>query len=225
MAPRCAEAAYHARGGNGQNECHRERASRDRPRAPDVRRTWRTLRRSRRKALSRGQGAAHLRRRNRGAEAHHSARTLEGRAVMATFETVRVLHFGDCDPAGIAYFPRYFDLLNSVVEDWWAAMGLPWRILFGRRRIGLPTVRFEVDFHAPAYLEDELRFSLAIKRIGKKSIELDHLVWRDDTILWECAQILVATSLDTHKSIAWPEDLRTALTTFQEAPNAHHPAA
>lgn len=144
---------------------------------------------------------------------------------MAQFEATRILRFGDCDPAGIAYFPRYFDLLNGVVEDWWGAMGHPWKVLFGRRRIGVPTVRFEVDFRAPAFLGDELRFSLAIKRIGRKSLDLDHSVRRGETMLWQCAQTLVATSLDTHKSITWPDDLRAALVSFQEAPHAHHPAA
>ena len=145
--------------------------------------------------------------------------------MMASFEAIRVLRFGDCDPAGIAYFPRYFDLLNGVIEDWWGAMGHPWKILFGQRRIGLPTVRFEVDFRAPAFLGDELRFSLAIKRIGKKSIDLDHLVRREGSILWQASQVVVATSLDGHRSITWPDDLRAALVSFQEAPNAHHPAA
>jgi 4-hydroxybenzoyl-CoA thioesterase len=144
---------------------------------------------------------------------------------MARFEATRVLRFGDCDPAGIAYYPRYFDLLNGVVEDWWISMGVPWKVLFGERRIGLPTVRFEVDFRAPAFLEDELRFSLSIKRIGSKSVELDHVVQRSATTLWQCAQTLVATSLDTHRSIAWPDDLRAALVSFQEAPHAHHPPA
>lgn len=144
---------------------------------------------------------------------------------MARFETTRVLRFGDCDPAGIAYFPRCFDLLNGVVEDWWSAMGLPWRILFGERRIGLPTVRFEAEFRAPALLGDELRFELAIQRIGGKSLDLDHAVRRDATLLWRCSQVLVATSLATHRSIAWPDDIRAALTSFQEAPDAHHPAA
>jgi len=143
---------------------------------------------------------------------------------MARFEATRVLRFGDCDPAGIAYYPRYFDLLNGVVEDWWISMGVPWKVLFGERRIGLPTVRFEVDFRAPAFLEDELRFSLSIKRIGSKSVELDHVVQRSMTTLWQCAQTLVATSLDTHRSIAWPDDLRAALVSFQEAPHAHRPA-
>jgi 4-hydroxybenzoyl-CoA thioesterase len=144
---------------------------------------------------------------------------------MALFETTRVLRFGDCDPAGIAYFPHYFDLLNGVVEDWWGSMGVPWKVLFGQRRIGLPTVRFEVDFRAPAFLGDELRFSLAVARVGGKSVKLDHAVRRGDTMLWQCMQTLVATSLDTHKSIAWPDDLRAALVSFQEAPHAHHPAA
>jgi 4-hydroxybenzoyl-CoA thioesterase len=136
---------------------------------------------------------------------------------MARFEATRVLRFGDCDPAGIAYYPRYFDLLNGVVEDWWISMGVPWKTLFGERRIGLPTVRFEVDFRAPAFLEDELRFTLSIRRIGGKSVELDHVVQRGTTTLWQCAQTLVATSLDTHRSIPWPDDLRAALVTFQEA--------
>ena len=144
---------------------------------------------------------------------------------MARFETVRVLRFGDCDPAGIAYFPRYFDMLNGVVEDWWGAMGLPWTILFGERRIGLPTARFEVDFRAPARLGDELRFSLSVKRIGESSLHLDHVIRRDTTVLWQASQILVATSLDNDRSIAWPDDIRTALVSFQEAPHAHHPAA
>jgi len=144
---------------------------------------------------------------------------------MASFETMGVLRFGDCDPAGIAYFPRYFDMLNSVVEDWWGAMGLPWKTLFGERRIGLPTVRFEADFRAPALLGDELRFTLAVKRVGQKSVDLDHTIRRGTTILWQATQILVVTSLDTHQSMTWPDDLRAALVSFQEAPHAHHPSA
>ncbi len=143
---------------------------------------------------------------------------------MASYETTRVLRFGDCDPAGIAYFPRYFDLLNGVVEDWWGAIGLPWKMLFGERRIGLPTVRFEVDFRAPAFLGDELGFSLAVKRIERKSVELDHVVRRGATTLWQCSQILVATSLDNHRSVTWPDDIRAALVSFQETSDAYHPS-
>ena len=35
------------------------------------------------------------------------------------------VRFSHCDPASIVYFPRYFDMINGVVEDWFAgALGL-----------------------------------------------------------------------------------------------------
>ncbi len=95
---------------------------------------------------------------------------------MARFEATRVLRFGDCDPAGIAYYPRYFDLLNGVVEDWWISMGVPLegpvrraahraadRALRGRFP-GASLPRGRAPLHAP------------VKRIGSKSVELEHVV-------------------------------------------------
>ena len=34
-----------------------------------------------------------------------------------------LVRFGDCDPAGIVYYPRYMEMFNSLVEDW--CLGLP----------------------------------------------------------------------------------------------------
>ena len=36
-------------------------------------------------------------------------------AVSERRERVR---FGHCDPAGIVFYPRYFEMLNALVEDW-----------------------------------------------------------------------------------------------------------
>lgn len=130
---------------------------------------------------------------------------------MARFETTRTLRFGDCDPAGIAYFPSYFHFLNGVVEEWWAEIGFPWRDLFQRRRIGLPTVKLDTQFIAPGFMGDELIFSFRISALGSRSMTLEHRIARDGTLLWQATQIVVATSLDTHQSIAWPDDIRAAL--------------
>ncbi len=46
---------------------------------------------------------------------------------------------------------------------------------------------------------------------------LDYTVCRDGTPLWKATQVVVATSLDTHKSIAWPDDMLAALRSFQES--------
>jgi len=139
---------------------------------------------------------------------------------MARFETTRTLRFGDCDPAGIAYFPSYFHFLNGVTEEWWARLGFPWRNLIQERRIGLPTVQLDTRFLAPGFMGDELTFALEIKELGSRSMTLDYKVSRNGTPLWQATQVVVATSLDTHKSINWPDDILAVLRSFQEA-SAH----
>ena len=136
---------------------------------------------------------------------------------MADFATLRTLRFGDCDPAGIAYFPFYFHFLNGVVEEWWTTLGFPWRVLIQERRIGLPTVKLDTDFLAPGFMGDILHFSFEITALGSRSMTLEHSVARDETLLWRATQVVVATDLDTHQSIAWPDDIRAALRIFQEA--------
>ena len=137
---------------------------------------------------------------------------------MNRFTTSRTLRFGDCDPAGIAYFPSYFHFLNGVMEEWWTELGFPWRDLFQKRKIGLPTVQLDTQFLAPGFMGDELTFALEITTVGSRSLTVRHVVSRDTTLLWRATQTIVATSLDTHGSIAWPDDIRTALRSFQEAP-------
>jgi len=137
---------------------------------------------------------------------------------MGRFATTRILRFGDCDPAGIAYFPSYFHFLNGVMEEWWTALGFPWHEMIRQRRMGLPTVQLDTQFLAPGFMGDELTFSLEIAKLGSRSLTVDHQVSRDGTALWRATQVVVATSLDTHQSIAWPEDIRASLRSFQEAP-------
>ena len=136
---------------------------------------------------------------------------------MSRFETTRILRFGDCDPAGIAYFPSYFNFLNGVTEEWWGTLGFPWRDMFQNRKVALPTAQLDTRFLAPGFMGDELTFALEISALGSRSMTLDYDVSRDGTLLWKATQVVVATSLETHKSIAWPDDMLAALRSFRES--------
>ena len=133
------------------------------------------------------------------------------------FVAQRLVRFGHCDPAGIVFFPRYFELLNGVVEDWWEHIGLPWTSLISERRVGMPTAQLDTAFVAPSRLGETLRFELRVARLGASSLHLDHRVVGergDERVRF--AQCLVATSLDTHRPIPWPADLREAIHRFKE---------
>jgi len=83
------------------------------------------------------------------------------------------VRFGDCDPAGIVFYPRYFEMFNNLVEDWCAAgLGTSFRELILERELGLPTVSVQTDFVAPSTLGEELRAELSVVKIGRSSITL-----------------------------------------------------
>lgn len=143
---------------------------------------------------------------------------------MTAFRAQRILRFGDCDPSGIAYFPAYFHHLVGVVEEFFSANGVPWPALFSERRIGTPTVGLDVTFSAPGMHGDVLDWEVRVVKVGRSSLTLHHGVSRDGTPLWAATQVLVATTLETHRSIAWPDDLRAMLTRNLDPYHAHDPA-
>ena len=93
---------------------------------------------------------------------------------MNAFEVPRRIRFSDCDPAGIVFYPQYFVMFNGLLEDWVdGPLGIGFAELVSRRRIGLPTVRLEADFRAVSRFGDDVLLSLAVERLGGKSLTLD----------------------------------------------------
>jgi len=130
-----------------------------------------------------------------------------------TFRQARVIHFSDCDPAGIVFYPQYFVMLNAHIEDWFTlGLGVDYYALVGERRIGLPTVRLEVDFVAVSRMGDAVALDLEVERVGATSLVLQrHISGIGGDRRMTARQVLVTTSLDTHRAIELPDDLRAAL--------------
>lgn len=136
---------------------------------------------------------------------------------MKPYRTTRPLRFGDCDPSGIAYFPAYFNILVGVVEEFFADIGASWPALFRERKLGMPTVKFDVTYTAPGMHGDVLDWELRVLKVGRSSLTLHHAISRNGTPLWNATQVLVATTLETHSSVPWPDDIRAALTSRLDA--------
>ena len=136
------------------------------------------------------------------------------------FSASRRIRFADCDPAGIVFFPQYFVMLNGFVEQWFdEALALPYAGLIAERRLGLPTVRLEADFCAISRHGDDLCLSLTVEKLGRSSLTLLHrfAADADDQLRLQVRQVLVCTSLQTHRPQALPDDLRGAIAAFTTA--------
>lgn len=131
---------------------------------------------------------------------------------MAAFEKIVPVRFEDCDPAGIVFYPRYFLMINRLVEDWFAeALGLPWQQMHGMDHSGVPTVRIEIDFRAASRHGEMLRLALEVVEVRRSAFTLDIRAegLESGDIRFQARQtfVYVSTGDGAVKSKALPEEI------------------
>lgn len=128
--------------------------------------------------------------------------------------TRRKVRFQHCDPAAIVFYPRYFEMINSVVEDYFAeAVGVDFRTMHMEQQVGVPTASIETQFHAPSRLGDELEFRLEVLTVGTTSLALRiHAHCRGEVRL-SCRSTLVFVDMQGGRPIAWPDAMRQCFVT------------
>lgn len=128
------------------------------------------------------------------------------------------IRFAHCDPAGIVFYPRYFEMINGVVEDWCAqGLGCSFHEMHIQRGIDLPTVHLETDFIKPALLGETLVAELTVAKLGRASVEVQVCLsgLQQDARL-KAGLVLVLMDLGLHKAIPIPDELRNAMQKYCE---------
>ncbi len=127
--------------------------------------------------------------------------------------TVRFEH---CDAAGLMFYPRFFGLVNEMVEDWFAALGLSFKQMHLDARKGVPTVKLDAQFGRPARMGDTLLQTLHVKEIGGASCTLRHEASVGGHPVARFEQTIVYVDLDGMGPEPWPEPLRKVMAQYQE---------
>ncbi|MBC3830990.1 acyl-CoA thioesterase [Undibacterium amnicola] len=132
------------------------------------------------------------------------------------FSTPISIRFAHCDPAGIVFYPRYFELMNGVVEDWCAqALGMSFHEMHMVQGIGLPTVHIETDFVKTSVMGDELVAELRVTKLGRASATVEILMLGQEQDLRLKAQlVLVMAHVQERKAIALPIALRERMQNY-----------
>jgi 4-hydroxybenzoyl-CoA thioesterase len=133
-----------------------------------------------------------------------------------SFKFSRPLRFGECDLSGIAYHPHYFSILVDVNEAMFAAFGISWKEILIDRKLGLPTVSYQVEFLRTSTYGDILDFDVKVRAIGRSSLDLETQCTVRGEVIFNVKQRIVCTSVELKKSTPWPDDIRVGLTSFQE---------
>lgn len=134
--------------------------------------------------------------------------------IYAKKKTVRFSH---CDPAGIVFYPRYAELCNEVVEDWFReGLAVDFHNLHEKLRLGVPAVRLEVEYLHPSTYGDTLEFALRVKEIGNASMTLNLIAWCGEQERVRFQLKVVMMSMDTMRAVRIDDEWRAKFTRFME---------
>ncbi|MGA7208799.1 MAG: thioesterase family protein [Pseudolabrys sp.] len=127
------------------------------------------------------------------------------------------IRFSHCDPAGIVYFPHYFDMFNGLIEDWYTEqLDVNYAKLILGDRNGFPFVHIETDFKLPSRMGEQLDLTLLLERVGRSSLSVI-IVGHIAGVERLRARLTTAmTSLETQRSVELPNALRDRFEAYQK---------
>lgn len=125
------------------------------------------------------------------------------------FEFQQKVLFRHCDPAGIVFFPRYFEMINDCVEAFFdTCLGAPFEELheYG----GVPTARISARFIAPSRHGDLLGIRLDVGDPGPSSLGLSIRADCGGQARFSAEQNVVFVN-SAGRPVRWPDDIRMKL--------------
>ena len=115
--------------------------------------------------------------------------------------TVRI-EWGDCDPAGIIFYPRYFHIFDaSTAQLFETALGMSKFEMFKTLPFsGFPLVRTQARFLRPTRFGDEVSVESTIS-FGRSSFDVRHRLTLKGELCAEGKEMRVWTLRDAHGNL------------------------
>ena len=128
--------------------------------------------------------------------------------------TVNV-EFGDCDPAGIVWFPNFFRWIDAASRNFFINCGVPpWHETEKTLGVfGTPLVDTHSKFVKTASYGDTLALLVSITEWRDKSFVQTYKVMRGDDLIMECEEVRIFAARRTDgkngiRAVAIPQEIR-----------------
>ena len=125
------------------------------------------------------------------------------------------VNFGDCDPAGIVFFPNFSRWMDAASLNFFVACGIPiWSELVKTTGIlGTPVLEINVKYASPAKYGDTISIATCVEEWRDKVFVQKHVVTRGDTLICEGREVRAFITRhpddpERIKAIRVPDDIR-----------------
>jgi 4-hydroxybenzoyl-CoA thioesterase len=116
---------------------------------------------------------------------------------MTNRKTIHI-EWGDCDPAQIVYYPRYFEFFDACTAALFAKAGFVKREMLKTYGIvGFPVVEVRGRFMAPSRFSEDVVIESEIIEWRTSSFCVQHKLFRGDLLAVECFETRVWTAISS----------------------------
>ena len=109
------------------------------------------------------------------------------RTIISEFDVA----LGDCDPAGIVFFPNYARWMDEASRNYLVKMGAPsWQTMAPTRgALGMQVLEAHTRFRLPATYGTHLHVHTRVTEWRENAFVQEHVVKRGDEILCESTEV------------------------------------
>ena len=111
------------------------------------------------------------------------------------------IEWGDCDPLGIVYYPRYFEFFDACTNSLFELAGLPKPQMLKKYAIaGIPMVETQARFLVPSSFGETITIETRVVHWGTSSFSVEHKVFKGEVLAVEASEKRVWTVHSTDGS-------------------------
>ena len=125
------------------------------------------------------------------------------------------IEWGDCDPADIVFYPRYFAYFDASTGALFEAMGFSLRYIRDElKSVGFPMVDTRSQFFKPSKYGDKVTIKSEFTEIGRASFGVRHRLYNGADLAIECTEKRVWACHNAEgilKAKPIPDDIRAKM--------------
>ena len=128
------------------------------------------------------------------------------------------VYWEDTDAGGVVYHARYLAFMERARSEWMRALGWDQGVLRDRDDQVFVVRAMDIDFRAPARLDDQLQVSVRLLECRGASFSVGQRIERDGSLLVEARVRIAALRASDFRPRPIPDALLTELKSLLETP-------
>lgn len=118
------------------------------------------------------------------------------------------INYEDTDAGGVVYYGNYLAYMERARNAFLRERGYPLTIIEQNFQVIIVVTQAQIQYHAPARLDDRIRVTLDVTKIGAARILFHHQVLRDHTLLVSAEVDLATIHNQSFKPLRIPNELK-----------------